>query len=122
MRLFGGIVGFLLTAFLFLAFLAGLFVQLNSDFGVGTVVVLLVLGIELAREISDTEKKKKIHWGQVIGLGFGALLSMGALFICLIASVVLKDRTSYILLMDSSLSTLVFLSSSFLRFWRHLSR
>ncbi len=122
MRIIGGWLSFLLDVFLFAAFLAGVFIQLSSDFYLGTGIVLLTLGIELAKEVSKTEKRRKTRWRDVIGLGFGILMSMAGLFVSLMLALVLRDKTFYILLLDSSLSTMVFLSSSFLRFWKHLKR
>jgi hypothetical protein len=120
MRIIGGWMRFLLDIFLFAAFLAGVFIQLNNNFYLGTGVIVLTLGIELAKEVSKTERKKKIRWLSIIGLGFGTLISMAGLFLSLLLALVLNNRIFYILLLDSSLSTIVFLSGSFLRFWRHL--
>ncbi|NYZ75923.1 hypothetical protein H0N98_01585 [Candidatus Micrarchaeota archaeon] len=122
MRIIGGWLNFLLDVFLFAAFLAGVFIQLNRDFYLGTGIVLITLGIEFAKEVSRTEKKRKMRWRNVIGLGFGTLTSMAGLFLSLLLALVLKDKAFYILLLDSSFSTMVFLSSSFLRFWKYLKR
>jgi hypothetical protein len=121
MRLFEGKLGFLLSVFLFLVFFVGVYVQLGRNFSLGTAVVLLTLLIELMREISKNERRK-LRWRDVIGLGFGATTSMVGLFFSLILALALGYRSFYILLLDSSLSTMVFLSSSFLRFWKHLKK
>lgn len=122
MRVTEGWLGFLLSIFLSVAFLAGLFIQLSSNFYVGTSVLLLSLGIEFMRELSKKEKKRKFRWRELIGLGLGASISIAALLISLLLALVLGQKAYYILLMDSALSTMVFLSNSFLRFWRYLRK
>ncbi len=122
MRLLESWLGFLLSTFLFVAFLAGVFIQLDRSFYAGTGVVLLSLCIEFMREVAKSEKKKKLRWRDVIGLGFGALVSIAGLLFSLLLALALGDRTFYILLLDSSMSAMVFLSSSFLRFWKYLKR
>jgi hypothetical protein len=122
MMLIGGVLSFLLSVFIFVAFLAGVFIQLNSDFYIGTAVVLLLLGIELMREISKTERKRKLRWTNVVGLGLGALISIAGLLLSLLLALALGGRTFHILLLDSALSTMVFLLSSFLRFWKYRKR
>ena len=122
MRLFEGKLDFLLSVFLFLVFFVGVYVQLGRNFSLGTAVVLLTLLIELMREISKNGKRRKLRWRDVIGLGFGATTSMVGLFFSLILALALGYKSFYILLLDSSLSTMVFLSSSFLRFWEYLKR
>jgi len=119
MRIIGGWMRLLLDIFLFAAFLAGVFIQLNNNFYLGTGVVILTLGIEFAKELSKVEKKRKMRWRNVIGLGFGTFMSMAGLFLSLVLALILRDKVFYILLMDSSFSTMVFLSSSFLRFWKY---
>jgi hypothetical protein len=122
MKLFEGMRDFLLTMFLFLVFVLGMYIQLAKNFDLGTAIVLLTLLIELMREISKSEKKRKLHWGDVIGVGFGATVSMVVLLFSLMLALTLEYRPFYILLMDSSLSTVVFLSSSLLKFWVHLKK
>ena|SRR5271157_5663427 len=122
MKLLEGTHGFLLSVFLFLVFVLGMYVQLAKDFGLGTAIVLLTLLIELMREILKNEKIKKLHWRDVVGLGFGATASMVVLLFSLVLALASGYKPFYILLMDSSLSTMVFLSSSFLRFWKHLKK
>lgn len=122
MKLFEGAHKFLLSMFLFLVFVLGMYVQLARNFGLGTTIVLLTLLIEFMHEISKNEKKRKLHLGDVIGVGFGATVSIVVLLFSLVLALASGYRPFYILLMDSSLSTVVFLSSSFLRFWVHLKK
>jgi hypothetical protein len=122
MRVIGGWLSFLLSVFLFVAFLAGVFIQLSTSFYAGTGIVLLSLGIELMREMSKREKRRKFRWRDIIGLSIGASISIAALLISLLLALVLEQKAWYILLLDSALSTMVFLSNSFLRFWGYLRK
>jgi uncharacterized membrane protein len=120
MKLISGWISFLLNIFLFAAFVAGFFIQIYESFYIGTAVVVVTLSIELMREISRTEKKRKLRWMEVVGLCFGVAVSVAVLLVSLLFAAVLGNRSFYILLLDSSLSTVVFLLSSFLRFWKYL--
>jgi hypothetical protein len=122
MRVFGSWLSILLSLFIFASFLAGVFIQIHSEFYVGMFIVLLSLGIELMREISKSEKKRKLRWRDVVGLGFGALMSIAGLLLSFLLALAFGGRTFHILLLDSALSTMVFLFNSFLRFWKYLHK
>jgi MFS family permease len=118
MAVFTGVLGFLLSVFLFLAFLAGAYMQLGGNFYTGTGVVVLCLLIEIMREVSRNEKRKKLGWISIIMLSLGTIISFAGLLLTLIIALVTGWRSFYILLLDAALSTIAFLSSSFIRCWR----
>jgi hypothetical protein len=119
MRVMRRLLNILLSLFIFISLSVGVWMQVYGDFYVGMLIVILALGVELAREIWNARKVKRVRGRDVAGFVFGALLSIGAVLLVLILALAFGGRTLHILLLNSALSTLVFLFGAFMRFWKH---
>ena len=105
-----------LSLFIFISVVVGIFLQIYRDFYIGILIVLIALGIEVARELGR-RRKESAGWGDFADLGIGALLSMGSALLSLAFAAATGSREGYIVLLNSALSSMVFLFGSFLRFW-----
>jgi hypothetical protein len=56
--------------------------------------------------------------GDVAAVGLGAFISVAGMMVALLLAVVFRGRTLHIILLNSALSSMFFLSASFLKFWR----
>ncbi|MCX6776633.1 MAG: hypothetical protein NTY73_01510 [Candidatus Micrarchaeota archaeon] len=108
----------LLSLFILVSLVIGIFLQIYKDFYLGFFVVIIALSIEVGRELGR-KRKESAGWGDFADLGLGALFSMGTALLAFAIAVSMNSRTAYIVLLNSALSSMVFLFGSFLRFWRY---
>ena len=106
----------LLSIFIVVSLIIGIFLQIYRDFRIGILIVVIALGIEVARELGR-KRKAGVGWRDFADLGLGALLSMGSALLSFAFAVSTSSREAYIVLLNSALSSMVFLFGSFLRFW-----
>jgi hypothetical protein len=106
----------LLGLFLSVLWLGGVWMQLYGEFYTGMFVVVLALGVEFVRQMRRM-RRTRMGWGSFVWWGFGALLSIGMLVVTAILAVFWGGRMLYILLLNTALSSVVFLLGSFLWFW-----
>ncbi|MEM3555553.1 MAG: hypothetical protein QXF56_02450 [Candidatus Micrarchaeia archaeon] len=118
MKLLEWLFGVVLHVFLFFSWCVGVWLQLYGDFWSGVTIVVLVLLVELVRELWGVRRVKKMGWLKIAGWCFGAFLSLFFLIFTAVIAVVFGSRTWHILLFNTALSTLVFLFGSAVMFWR----
>jgi len=108
----------LLSLLVLVSLVIGIFLQIYRDFYVGLLVVVIALSIEVVMELGR-KRKEYAGWRDFMDLGLGALLSMGTALLAFAIAVSMNSRAAYIVLLNSALSSTVFLFGSFLRFWRY---
>ncbi|QLJ53209.1 MAG: hypothetical protein Sv326_1034 [Candidatus Fermentimicrarchaeum limneticum] len=100
-------------------FFAGVMMQLYGDFYLGLLLVLLSLGMGLFREIWRVGRQDRMRWRGFLGLGFSLVVSLLGLLIVAVPSLLSGGRAMSIILLNSALSTFVFLLGVFMRVWKH---
>ncbi|MCX6775678.1 MAG: hypothetical protein NT130_02410 [Candidatus Micrarchaeota archaeon] len=113
LRWFGDVLS---SIFILTSLVIGIFLQIYRDFYLGFLIVIIALGIEVARELGR-KRKESVGWGDFADLGLGAFFSMGVALLAFAVAVSMNSRVAYIVLLNSALSSMVFLFGSFLRFW-----
>jgi len=106
----------LLSIFIVVSLIIGIFLQIYREFYIGLLIVVIALGIEVARELGR-KRNVGVGWRDFADLGIGALLSMGSALLSFAFAAATGSREGYIVLLNSALSSMVFLFGSFLRFW-----
>ena len=104
---------------IFILFFAGVMMQLYGDFYVGLLLVLLSLGMGLFREIWRVGRQDRMRWRGFLGLGFSLAVSLLGLLIVAVPALLSGGRAISIILLNSALSTFVFLLGMFIRLWKH---
>jgi hypothetical protein len=106
----------LLSLFILISLVIGISLEIYRDFYIGLLIVVIALGIEVARELGR-KRKESAGWRDFADLGLGALFSMGMTLLAFAIAVSMNSREAYIVLLNGALSSMVFLFGSFLRFW-----